>query len=360
MRQTTLSDAGFDKYRKQTRKEHFLDDMEKIIPWAELAEAIEPFYPKPKGAGRRPIGVERMLRIHFLQHWFNLSDPAAEEALYDSRAMRRFVGIDLGREPAPDETTVCKFRHLMERHNLGDRLFGLVNEYLRENGLKVNWGTIVDASIIDAPSSTKNRKKERDPEMHQTRKGQQWYFGMEAHIGVDSRSKLIHSVVATPANVHDSRVLPDLLHGDETRVWGDSAYAGQKAVILEVAPDAKDFTQAKGSRYRKLTESERSRNRNKSRVRAKVEHQFGIIKAAIRFYQGTLPRAVEERSSSVCGLCFEQPGDGKAGAVETKTAGVAGYVRLKNGKGAVKSVFFSYPVADSGKFDHSSSLNSWN
>ena len=198
MRQTTLSDAGFDKYRKQTRKERFLDDMEKIIPWAELAEAIEPFYPKPKGAGRRPIGVERMLRIHFLQHWFNLSDPAAEEALYDSRAMRRFVGIDLGREPAPDETTVCKFRHLMERHNLGDRLFGLVNEYLRENGLKVNRGTIVDASIIDAPSSTKNRKKERDPEMHQTRKGRQWYFGMKAHIGVDSRSKLIHSVVATP------------------------------------------------------------------------------------------------------------------------------------------------------------------
>ena len=283
MRQTTLSDAGFDKYRKKTRKERFLDDMEKIIPWAELAEAIEPFYPKPKGAGRRPTGVERMLRIHFLQHWFNLSDPAAEEALYDSRAMRRFVGIDLGREPAPDETTVCKFRHRMERHNRGDRLFGLVNEYLRENGLKVNRGTIVDASIIDAPSSTKNRKKERDPEMHQTRKGRQWYFGMKAHIGVDSRSKLIHSVVATPANVHDSRVLRDLLHGDETRVWGGSAYAGQKAVILEVAPDAKDFTQAKGSRYRKLTESERSRNRNKSRVRAKVEHPFGIIKRQFGF-----------------------------------------------------------------------------
>ncbi len=283
MRQTTLSDAGFDKYRKKTRKERFPDDMEKIIPWAELAEAIEPFYPKPKGAGRRPVGVERMLRIHFLQHWFNLSDPAAEEALYDSRAMRRFVGIDLGREPAPDETTVCKFRHRMERHNLGDRLFGLVNEYLRENGLKVNRGTIVDASIIDAPSSTKNRKKERDPEMHQTRKGRQWYFGMKAHIGVDSRSKLIHSVVATPANVHDSRVLRNLLHGEETRVWGDSAYSGQKAVISEGAPEAKDFTQAKGSRYRKLTEAERSRNRNKSRVRAKVEHQFGIIKRQFGF-----------------------------------------------------------------------------
>ncbi len=283
MRQTTLSDTGFDKYSKKTRKERFLDDMDKIIPWKELAEAIEPFYPKPKGAGRRPIGIERMLRIHFLQHWFNLSDPAAEEALYDSLAMRRFVGIDLGREPAPDETTICKFRHLMERHNLGDRLFGLVNVYLAENGLKVNRGTIVDASIIDAPSSTKNRKKERDPEMHSTRKGRQWHFGMKAHIGVDSGSKLIHSVVATPANVHDSQVLPDLLHGDETRVWGDSAYTGQKAVLSEVAPAARDFTQAKGSRYRKLTQEERSKNRTKSRVRAKVEHQFGIIKGQFGF-----------------------------------------------------------------------------
>ena len=283
MRQTTLSDTGFDKYNKKTRKERFLDDMDKIIPWKELTEAIEPFYPKPKGAGRRPIGIERMLRIHFLQHWFNLSDPAAEEALYDSLAMRRFVGIDLGREPAPDETTICKFRHLMERHNLGDRLFGLVNVYLAENGLKVNRGTIVDASIIDAPSSTKNRKKERDPEMHSTRKGRQWYFGMKAHIGVDSRSKLIHSVVATPANVHDSRVLPDLLHGDETRVWGDSAYSGQKAVLSEAAPAARDFTQAKGSRYRRLTPEERSKNRTKFRVRAKVEHPFGIIKRQFGF-----------------------------------------------------------------------------
>ena len=283
MRQTTLSDAGFDKYSKKTRKERFLDDMDKIIPWKELTEAIEPFYPKPKGAGRRPIGIERMLRIPFLQHWFNLSDPAAEEALYDSLAMRRFVGIDLGREPAPDETTICQFRHLMERHNLGDRLFGLVNGYLAGNGLKVNRGTIVDAGIIDAPGSTKNRKKERDPEMHSTRKGRQWYFGMKAHIGVDSGSKRIHSVAVTPANVHDSRVLPDLLHGDESRVWGDSAYSGQQAVLSEAAPAARDFTQAKGSRYRRLTERERSKHRTKSRVRSKVEHRFGLIKRPFGF-----------------------------------------------------------------------------
>ena len=229
------------------------------------------------------MGVERMLRIRFLQHWFNLSDPAVEEALYDSRAMRRFVGIDLGREPAPDETTICKFRHLLERHNLGDRLFALIAEYLQENGLKVSTGTIVDATIISAPSSTKNKDRKRDPEMHQTRKGNQWYFGMKAHIGMDSRSKLIHSVAATAANVHDSRLLPDLLHGGETRVWGDSAYAGQGDVIREYAPKARDFTQKKGSRHKALTDAEREKNRTKSRVRAKVEHPFLILKRVFGF-----------------------------------------------------------------------------
>ncbi len=281
--QQTLSENGFEKFRKTTRKERFLEEMETIIPWKELAKVIKPFYPHPKGAGRPPIGIERMLRIHFLQHWFNLSDPAVEEALYDSRALRRFVGIDLGREPAPDETTVCKFRHLMEKHDLGDQLFHQVNQYLQENGLKVSRGTIVDASIIHAPSSTKNKKKERDPDMRQVRKGRQWYFGMKAHIGVDSRTKLIHSVVATPANVHDSQVLSDLLHGEETRVWGDSAYTGQGQVITDCAPQARDFTQAKGHRNRLLTEQERCANRNKSRVRAKVEHQFGIIKQRFGF-----------------------------------------------------------------------------
>jgi len=282
MRQQSLTD-GFEKHRKKTRKERFLEDMNTIIPWEGLVCAVEPFYPKPKGAGRRPIGIERMLRIYFLQHWFNLSDPAAEEAIYDSRAMRQFVGIDLGNEPAPDETTICKFRHLMERHNLGDQFFHLVNEYLQENGMKVSRGTIVDATIINAPSSTKNKKKERDPDMRQTRKGNQWYFGMKAHIGVDSQSKLIHSVVATSANVHDSSVVGDLLHGEETSVWGDSAYSGKKSVIKAVAPKARDFTQKKGSRYRKLTDQERSANRYKSKTRARVEHLFGIMKGRFGF-----------------------------------------------------------------------------
>jgi transposase, IS5 family len=283
MRQRSLSASGFEKYQKKTRKQQFLEEMEVIIPWQELAAAIEPYYPKPEGTGRRPVGIERMLRIHLLQHWFNLSDPAAEEALYDSRALREFVGIDLGTEPVPDETTICKFRHLMERHHLGDELFGLINEYLQENGMKLSRGTIVDASIIQAPSSTKNRDRKRDPEMGSTQKRGQWFFGMKLHIGVDSRSKLIHSVAATAANVSDSVMLEDLLHGDETRVWGDKAYAGKKATLAAVAPRAKDFTQAKGYRYRKLTEAERACNRTKSRVRAKVEHQFRIIKRQFGF-----------------------------------------------------------------------------
>src|SRR4029077_18147667 len=201
----------------------FLAEMERIVPWLALCGSIAPFYPKP-GNGRPPVGVERMLRIYFLQQWFNLSDPAAEEALYDSLSMRRFVGIDLGREPVPDETTILNFRHLLERHNLGKLLFNRVSEHLASRGLKVAGGTIVDATIIAAPSSTKNEAKARDPETHQRRKGQQWYFGMKLHIGVESKTKLIHWMETTAANVHDAKLLGGLLHGDETRVYGDQAY----------------------------------------------------------------------------------------------------------------------------------------
>jgi IS5 family transposase len=283
MRQDSFAESSFEKYRKKTRKEQFLEEMEAVLPWKELCAAIEPFYPKPAGAGRRPIGIERMLRIHFLQHWFNLSDPAAEEALYDSRAMRAFVAIDLGREPVPDETTICKFRHLMEKHNLGDELFRLVNEYLQDSGLKLSQGTIVDATIIHAPSSTKNKKKQRDADMHQTKKGNQWYFGMKAHIGTDRKTKLIHSVVATAANVHDSVVLGDLLHGEETKVWGDSAYHGKAEVIAEHAPNAKDLTQEKGHRSRPLSDKQKQSNRKKSSVRSRVEHSFFVMKRQFGF-----------------------------------------------------------------------------
>ena len=304
MRQQTLAEASFERYRKPTRCERFLAEMEQVIPWRDLCGAIEPFYPKAEGAGRPAVGLERMLRIYFLQHWFNLSDPAVEEALYDSRALRAFVGIDLGREPAPDETTVCKFRHLLEAHNLGDQLFALITTYLQEQGMKISTGTIVDATIISAPSSTKNQDKARDPEMHQTKKGNQWYFGMKAHIGVDSRTKLIHSVVATAANVHDSQVLPDLLHGEETRVWGDSAYTGQGEVLREHAPGATDFTHHKGYRGRALSDEDKARNRTKSKVRAKVEHPSLVIKRIFGFtkvcYRGLDKNA--HRLFVVCGL----------------------------------------------------------
>jgi len=226
MKQMTLSASGFERYAKTTRRAAFLAEMDRVVPWAELCALIEPIYPRA-GKGRRPIGVERMLRIYFLQQWFNLSDPAVEEALYDSLAMRSFVGIDLGREPVPDETTACKFRHLLEKNEIGRQLFEQVHVHLEKHGIKVAKGTIVDATIISAPSSTKNAAGERDPDMHQTKKGKQWYFGMKAHIGVDSKTKVIHAVVATAANVADSTILPDLLHGDETRVWGDQAYKGQ-------------------------------------------------------------------------------------------------------------------------------------
>jgi transposase, IS5 family len=278
MQQQTFAEVTFEQYRKPTRRERFLDEMNRVVPWADLAASIEPVYPKAEGPGRPPVGVERMLRLHCLQQWFNLSDPAVEEALYDSRAMRQFVGIDLGREPVPDETTICKFRHLLEAHRLGEQLFARIGAYLAAQGLTVSRGTIVDATIISAPSSTKNRTKERDPEMHQTKKGNQWYFGMKAHIGVDSRTKLIHSVAATAATVHDSQVLPELLHGQETRVWGDAAYSGQRAVIQQHAPEAKSFIQTKAHRHRSLSETECARNRTKSKVRAKVEHVFLVMK----------------------------------------------------------------------------------
>ena len=277
MRQLTLASASFDKHSKQTRRAKFLAEMDRVVPWRELCAVIEPVYPRA-GNGRPPIGLERMLRLHFVQHWFNLSDPAAEEALYDSLSMRRFVGIDLGSEPVPDETTILNFRHLLERHNLGKLLFNRVNEHLASRGLKVAGGTIVDATIIAAPSSTKNATGARDPGMHQTQKGRQWYFGMKGHFGVDSQSKLIHSVEVTPANIHDSHVLPFLLHGNERRVWGDSAYAGQGGVLSVCAPDARDFIHRRAQ-----TPAERATNRWKSHIRARVEHPIGVIKRVFGF-----------------------------------------------------------------------------
>ena len=274
--------TGFERYTKKTKRALFLEEMEQVVPWDKLCSLIEPYYAKA-GNGRQPVGLERMLRIYFLQQWFNLSDPAVEEALYDSAVMRSFVGIDLGREPVPDETTVCKFRHLLEQHQLGGQILEAVNLHLQSQGVRITTGTIVDATIIHAPSSTKNREQKRDPEMHQTRKGKQWYFGMKAHVGVDSKTKLIHTALVTAAHVADATVLPELLHGEETRVWGDQAYRGQRDVIHACAPQAQDCTHRR-YRYKKwVDEVERAKNRTKSTVRSKVEHVFGVMKLKFGF-----------------------------------------------------------------------------
>jgi len=252
--------------------------MNEIVPWADLCAVIEPYYPK-KGNGRPPIGLERMLRIHFIQHWFNMADFACEEALYDIPVLRKFAKIDLGNESVPDATTILKFRRLLERHQLNERLFAEVGHVLQRAKIAIKSGTIVDATIISAPSSTKNEEKQRDPEMHQTRKGKQWYFGMKLHIGVDSESGLAHSAVVTSANVHDKHALPKLLHGFEQRVYGDTAYHSQTELIESVAPMAQDCT---NERVRKpggdVDQSKRASNREKLTVRARVEHVFGVIK----------------------------------------------------------------------------------
>ena len=304
MKQQTLAmQSGFEKFGRKSKRELFLEEMDRIVPWSGLVELIQPHYPRGEH-GRPPVGLERMLRLYFLQQWFNLSDPGLEDALYESPVLRLFAGIDLGREPAPDETTILHFRHLLEKHDLGRKMLKMVNEYLARCGVRVSTGTIVDATIIHAPSSTKNREQKRDPEMHQTRKGKQWYFGMKAHVGVDSKTKLIHTAVVTPAHVADATVLPDLLHGEETRVWGDQAYRGQRGVIQQSAPRAQDCTHRRYRYKDHIDEVERAKNRTKSTVRSKVEHVFGVMKLKFGFvkvrYRGLAKNA--NRLFATCAL----------------------------------------------------------
>ncbi len=283
MRQTTLaSQATFQKYGRKSRREQFLDEMERIVPWSGLLALVRPHYAKA-GNGRRPVGLEIMLRTYFVQQWFNLSDPGVEEALYESPVLQRFVGVDLGAAPAPDETTVCRFRHLLEEHDLCGMMLEAVNLHLESKGIKIATGTIVDATIIHAPSSTKNASGKRDPEMHSTRKGKQWYFGLKAHIGVDAKEGTVHSVATTAANMADCHMLPELLHGEERKVWGDGGYQGQTEAIKEAAPKAQDMT-CKRTRYKnRVDELQRAKNRTKSSVRAKVEHPFRILKRIFGF-----------------------------------------------------------------------------
>jgi len=284
MRQITFaSQPSFEKFGRMSRREVFLTSMDTIVPWSELEALIAPDYQKA-GKGRQPVGLGIMLRIYFLQHWFNLSDPGAEDALYESPVLRSFVGVDLGRAAAPDETTILNFRHLLEKHELNGKILDTVNLYLASQGIRISTGTIVDATIISAPSSTKNEKKERDPEMHQTKKGNQYYFGAKAHVGVDSKEGVVHSVRTSAASVHDKHMLPDLLHGNETKVWGDAGYQGQAAAIHEPAPQAQDMTNRRVKKSKgQVDEEEKRKNRTKSRVRARVEWPFRILKRAFQY-----------------------------------------------------------------------------
>jgi IS5 family transposase len=286
--QPSFSQAEFADKKKITRREKFRARMEALIPWAKLLAVIEPFYPKGE-RGRPPIGLERMLRVYFLQQWYGLADEALEDALYDSQALRGFARIDLAVEGVPDATTLLKFRRLLETHDLCKGLFTAINADLTARGLLLREGTLVDATLIAAPPSTKNQVKQRDPEMHQTRKGNQWYFGMKAHIGADRDRKLVHTVVVTAANVADITQTAALLHGQERQVHADAGYTGvekrEEIVALERTIDwqiarkrGQIKTMAEGTEKETLKAVEKA----KASVRAFVEHPFHILKNIFR------------------------------------------------------------------------------
>lgn len=285
--QTSFSELEYAAKKKVTRRDRFLSDIEAVTPWSSLVSVIEPFYPRNEGRGRPVMGLERMLRMYVAQNCFGLSDEGTEDAIYDSQAIRRFVGIDLARESAPDATTLLKFRHLLEEKGLTDSIFNAINAHLAEKGLYLRQGTVVDATIIAAPPSTKNRSGERDPDMHQTKKGKQWYYGMKAHIGVDAESGLVHTVVGTAANVNDVTQAQALLHGDETDVFGDAGYQGvdkreenlDVPVTWHVAmrpSQRKALPRTLGGEMMDWIEQA------KASIRAKVEHPFHVVKNLFR------------------------------------------------------------------------------
>lgn len=282
MRQSSFSELEYAAKRKVTRRDRFLTELEVLTPWSALLAVIEPVYPKGH-RGRPPIRLEVMLRMYLAQQCLGLSDEGIEDALYDSQAIRRFVGIDLGRESAPDATTLLKFRRLLEDNALTEGLFAAVNRNLSERGLLLRQGTVVDATIIAAPSSTKNRKKARDPEMHQTKKGNQWYFGMKAHIGVDAASGAVHSLTGTAANVSDVSQSAHLLHGDEALAFGDAGYIGVEKYTQEKAPQVKWQVAMKRGQVKAMADGPekdevKAFERLKAQVRSVVEHPFHVIK----------------------------------------------------------------------------------
>ena len=279
MNQLSFSDAEYAGKRKKTRREVFLEEMELVVPWQALLKVIEPFYPVA-GRGRRPYPLKVMLRVHLMQNWFALSDPAMEEALYEITSLRTFAGLSLN-EPIPDETTILNFRHLLEEYDLAEDVLKQVNAHLTRKGLLLKRGSIVDATIIAAPSSTKNAEDERDPEMHQTKKGNQWYFGMKAHIGVDADSGLVHTVTTTAANEADVEQVADLLHGKAQQVWADSGYRGTQSRVdrdnlqWHIAARPSDIAKLPEDKAKARVQKQEHR---KASVRAKVEHPFRVIK----------------------------------------------------------------------------------
>lgn len=282
--QLSFAQAEYAGKKKTTRRERFLNEMEQVVPWSRLVALVEPHYPTGQ-RGRPPIGIERMLRIYFLQQWYSLADEALEDALYDSQAMRTFAGINLSVEAVPDATTLLKFRHLLERHELTKRIFEEVGALLSERRLLMKEGTIVDATIIAAPPSTKNTKKERDPEMHQTKKGNEWHFGMKAHIGVDAKSGLVHSVSGTAANVADIAQTHAVLHGEEKEVYADAGYIGieKRPEMATRSAGVQWRVAAKRSKVKAMAEGTLKEltmqlEKLKAKVRARVEHPFHVIK----------------------------------------------------------------------------------
>ena len=276
MKQTTFASAAWDKKGKVTRRERFLQEMDRVVPWAGILGLIEPHYPKA-GNGTQPKPMGMMLRIYFMQQWFNLSDPAMEDALYDSESMRRFAGIELVDDAVPDESTILRFRHLLEQHQLTERIFGLVRGLLEQKRLLLKSGTIVDATIIEAPPSTKNEARARDPEMRQTKKGKDWHFGMKAHVGTDPNG-LVHSLVTTDAAQSDVSQLPKLLHGEERELYGDQAYWSEMHRHAAKERGVRYRVNRRPHPTRVLSEYDRKLNRLRSSTRARGEHAFHVVK----------------------------------------------------------------------------------
>ena len=285
--QTSFSELEYAAKKKLTRRDRFLAEIEAVTPWAALEAEIAPFYPKDEGRGRPPIGLHRMLRMYIAQQCFGLSDEGIEDALYDSQAIRRFVGIDLARENAPDATTLLKFRRLLETNGLTRKVFEAINAHLAERGLILREGTIVDATFIAAPPSTKNKAKARDPEMHQAKKGNNWHFGMKAHIGVDAKSGLVHAVIGTAANVSDVSQTHALVHGEESDVFGDAGYQGVEKRPENQGSTADWHIAMKRGKRKALPKDEMGTLRDrfewlKASIRAKVEHPFHVVKNLFR------------------------------------------------------------------------------